>query len=49
MFGVCFFTVCCARTYYDYFVFYIVFWGYIMFFIALAVGPVRALRSADRL
>ena len=49
MFGVCFFTVCCARTYYDYLVFYIVFWGYIMFFIAAAVGPVQALRSADRL
>ena len=42
------FSVCCARTFYDYLVFYIVFWVYYAFFNTAALGLARALRSADR-
>ena len=42
------FSVCCARTFYDYLVFYIVYWAYYVFFITAALGLARALRSADR-
>ena len=42
------FSVRCARTFYDYLVFYIVYRAYYVFFIAAALGLARALRSADR-